>query len=398
MNDGRIRALFGSTEMLGTGVNAQKRCVAIHHLDSPWRPSDLEQRDGRGIRKGNEVAKLYANNKVDVIIYAVEKSLNAYKFGLLHNKQLFIRQLKNNSLGCRTIDEGSMDEQSGMNFSEYVAILSGNTELLEKARLEKKIASLESERQSHMRGKSSIRYKLENIIGKLDKNKGLIERISKDLDKFNSNVQYTSNGERLNPVLLNGLKESNTDKIGAKLNEIAAKARTYGAYEEIGTLYEFKLLVKSETTMKDGFDMVQNRFFVKGEGEVLYSYNHGIMASNPKTASMNFLKALDSMPGLLKRYEAENKELEKDIPALKEVINAKWHKEPELKALKSELVELDRKIQASIQQGDDNQTGQVEMQPANTLINPLENSLKPNQQEKTVGIKDSKQTSCHKMH
>ena len=123
MNDGRIRALFGSTEMLGTGVNAQKRCVAIHHLDSPWRPSDLEQRDGRGIRKGNEVAKLYANNKVDVIIYAVEKSLDAYKFGLLHNKQLFIRQLKNNSLGCRTIDEGSMDEQSGMNFSEYVAIL-----------------------------------------------------------------------------------------------------------------------------------------------------------------------------------------------------------------------------------------------------------------------------------
>ena len=72
-----------------TGVNAQKRCVAIHHLDSPWRPSDLEQRDGRGIRTGNEVAKYHADNKVDVILYAVEKSLDAYKFGLLHNKQLF---------------------------------------------------------------------------------------------------------------------------------------------------------------------------------------------------------------------------------------------------------------------------------------------------------------------
>ena len=123
MNEGKIRVLFGSTEMLGTGVNAQKRCVAIHHLDAPWRPSDLEQRDGRGIRKGNDIAKLYANNKVDVLIYAVEKSLDAYKFGLLHNKQLFIRQLKNNSLGSRTIDEGSMDEKGGMNFSEYVAIL-----------------------------------------------------------------------------------------------------------------------------------------------------------------------------------------------------------------------------------------------------------------------------------
>jgi len=61
--------------------------------DLPDRPSDLEQRDGRAIRKGNEIAKLYADNKVDVKIYAVEKSLDAYKFGLLHNKQLFIKQL-----------------------------------------------------------------------------------------------------------------------------------------------------------------------------------------------------------------------------------------------------------------------------------------------------------------
>ena len=110
MNEGKIRVLFGSTEMLGTGVNAQKRCVAIHHLDAPWRPSDLQQRDGRGIRKGNEVAKLYADNKVDVIIYAVEKSLDSYKFNLLYNKQLFITQLKQNNMGCRTIDEGGMDE------------------------------------------------------------------------------------------------------------------------------------------------------------------------------------------------------------------------------------------------------------------------------------------------
>ena len=83
MNDGDVRVLFGSTSMLGTGVNAQRRCVAIHHCDTPWRPSDLTQRDGRGIRAGNEIAKLYADNKVDVIIYAVEKSLDSYKFNLL---------------------------------------------------------------------------------------------------------------------------------------------------------------------------------------------------------------------------------------------------------------------------------------------------------------------------
>ncbi len=137
MNEGQVRVLFGSTSMLGTGVNAQRRAVAIHHLDTPWRPSDLAQRDGRAVRKGNEIAKLYADNKVDVIIYAVEKSLDSYKFNLLHCKQTFISQLKSGAMGARTIDEGAMDEKSGMNFSEYMAILSGNTDLLDKAKLEK---------------------------------------------------------------------------------------------------------------------------------------------------------------------------------------------------------------------------------------------------------------------
>ncbi|WP_270585670.1 N-6 DNA methylase, partial [Bacteroides caccae] len=112
MNAGTVRVLFGSTSMLGTGVNAQKRCVAIHHLDTPWRPSDLQQRDGRGVRAGNEIAKHFAGNNVDVIIYAVEKSLDSYKFNLLHCKQTFISQLKSGAMGARTIDEGAMDEKS----------------------------------------------------------------------------------------------------------------------------------------------------------------------------------------------------------------------------------------------------------------------------------------------
>ena len=376
MNSGKIRVLFGSTEMLGTGVNAQKRCVAIHHLDAPWRPSDLEQRDGRGIRKGNDIAKLYANNKVDVIIYAVEKSLDAYKFGLLHNKQLFIRQLKNNSLGNRTIDEGSMDEKGGMNFSEYVAILSGNTELLEKARLEKKIASLESERQAFTRGKSSSRFKLEDIMSNMEKNSSYINRISSDMEVFNSRVQFANDGTRLNPVILNGLQGSNPKEVGKKLNEIADNARTYGAYENIGTLYGFHLLVKSETTVKDGFDLIQNRFFVKGEGEILYNYNHGNMATDPKTAALNFLNALDTMPKLLEKYHVDNEKLQKDIPTLKEVVEANWRKEPELKALKDDLVKLEREIQLSLKPIEESE-GHAE--------NTLENGMSVNGQKQLQG-------------
>jgi N12 class adenine-specific DNA methylase len=349
MNSGKIRVLFGSTEMLGTGVNAQKRCVAIHHLDAPWRPSDLEQRDGRGVRKGNDIAKLYADNRVDVIIYAVEKSLDAYKFGLLHNKQLFIRQLKNNSLGSRTIDEGGIDEKGGMNFSEYVAILSGNTGLLEKARLEKKIASLESERQAFMRGKSSSRYKLEHVMSEVEKNNEFVNRISKDIHTFNLRVQLQSDGlTRLNPVQLDGLQGSNPKEVGLKLNEIADKARTYGLHEKIGSLYGFDLMVKSETSNRDGLDLIQNRFFAKGEGDILYSYNHGVMASDPKTAALNFLNALDAMPKLLEKYQSDNRKLEKDIPVLKEVVEGIWRKEPELKVLKDELIKLNREIQLSL--------------------------------------------------
>jgi hypothetical protein len=386
MNEGKIRVLFGSTEMLGTGVNAQKRCVAIHHLDAPWRPSDLEQRDGRGIRKGNDIAKLYADNKVDVLIYAVEKSLDAYKFGLLHNKQLFIRQLKNNSLGSRTIDEGSMDEKGGMNFSEYVAILSGNTELLEKARLEKKIASLESERQAFMRGKSSSRYKLENIMSDVEKNNGFINRISKDMEAFNSRIKFQPDGvTRLNPVQLDGLQGSNPKEVGAKLNEISDKARTYGLHEKIGSLYGFDLMVKSETTAKDGFDVIQNRFFVKGEGDILYNYNHGVMASDPKTAAQNFLNALDTMPKLLEKYQTDNQKLEKDIPTLKEVVESTWRKEPELKILKDDLIKLDREIQLSLKPIEESE-GQAENVADNHVS--VNNQSQPQEKSVTSTVQD----------
>ena len=348
MNAGKIRVLFGSTEMLGTGVNAQKRCVAIHHLDCPWRPSDLEQRDGRGIRTGNEIAKLHADNKVDVILYAVEKSLDAYKFGLLHNKQLFIRQLKTNNMGSRTIDEGAIDEKSGMNFSEYVAVLSGNTDLLDKARLEKKIATLESERQAFVRGKSSSRYKLEQITEKIEKNNDLIRRIGKDLEHFKARVEFNEDGSYRNPVKLNGLETSDPKLIGKQLNRIAETARTLDRLEPIGSLYGFELLVQSETTEKDGLDLVQNRFYVRGEGDYLYQYNYGNIASDPRLAAMNFIHALATIEPTLEKFRKKNEELEKDIPVLREVVESSWRKEPELTALKADLTEIDRRIQQSL--------------------------------------------------
>lgn len=144
MNSGRVRVLFGSTSMLGTGVNAQQRAVAVHHLEVPWRPADLEQRNGRAVRKGNTV-KLWGGNVVDIVIYGTEKTLDAYKFNLLRNKQMFINQINNGTIAVRRIDEDSIDEDNGMNFAEFVAILSGNTDLLNKAKLDNRIMQLEKE-------------------------------------------------------------------------------------------------------------------------------------------------------------------------------------------------------------------------------------------------------------
>ena len=347
MNEGSVRVLFGSTSMLGTGVNAQKRCVAIHHLDTPWRPSDLAQRDGRGVRAGNEIAKLYADNKVDVIIYAVEKSLDSYKFNLLHCKQTFISQLKSGALGARTIDEGAMDEKSGMNFSEYMAILSGNTDLLDKAKLEKKIASLEGERKSFNKGKRDSELKLKSKSEELDGNRTILKGMTADYNKFMSQAKKDKDGNILNLITLNGLESNNLEVIGKQLQRMAKTERTDGEYKEIGAIYGFPIKVVSETSFESGLPFVDNRFVV--EGHYKYQYNNGYLAkSDPIAAANNFLNALQKIPSYIEQYDSRCKALEKEIPQLEEIAGKTWKKEEELKGLKAELAALDRKIQLDL--------------------------------------------------
>ena len=347
MNEGYVRVLFGSTSMLGTGVNAQRRAVAIHHLDTPWRPSDLAQRDGRAVRKGNEIAKLYADNRVDVIIYAVEKSLDSYKFNLLHCKQTFISQLKSGAMGARTIDEGAMDEKSGMNFSEYMAILSGNTDLLDKAKLEKKIASLEGERKSFSKGKRESELKLEGKTGELRNNQATIAAMTEDWEKFTAAARTDQEGNRLNLLRIDGLDSTDEKTIGKRLQEIARNATTGGQYKRVGELYGFPIEVVSERTLKDGLEFCDNRFVVAGNYR--YSYNNGHLAmADTHAAAMNFLNALERIPGIIDQYRKKNEVLEREIPQLKEIAGKTWKKEDELKQLKSELAALDRKIQLEL--------------------------------------------------
>ncbi len=349
VNRGDIRIVFGSTSMLGTGVNAQQRAVAVHHLDIAWRPSDLEQRNGRAVRKGNEVAKQFADNKVDVIIYAVERSLDSYKFNLLHNKQLFINQLKTNTLGSRSIDEGSMDEDSGMNFSEYVAVLSGNTDLLEKAKLDKKIVTLESERKGFLKERDTAAAKLEEIKGSIAFHSDKIREARADRAHFESQLQRDADGVPVNKLSVKGVPDgADVKTIAARLQEIAEKARTEGEYNKIGEIYGFPVMVKTESTAKDLFDCSVNRFFVQGRSGILYTYNNGRLAADPKLACQNFLNALERIPKVIETHERELAKTKEQIPVFEAAASGVWRKEDELRTLKRNAAELDRKIALSL--------------------------------------------------
>ena len=237
MNSGRVRVLFGSTSMLGTGVNAQERAVAVHHLEIPWRPADMEQRNGRAVRKGNTV-KLWGNNTVDVVIYGTEKTLDAYKFNLLKNKQMFINQINNGTIAVRRIDEDTMDEDNGMNFAEFVALLSGNTDLLEKTKLDNKIMQFEKEQAIFKKDRIRAERKIAANREDMAKAENAAARMTQDWEYITS---YT--GDRTTRLL--NLSQATAEETGRELHRIAKTYRN-GTIGTIGTYAGLNLSVYSE--------------------------------------------------------------------------------------------------------------------------------------------------------
>lgn len=366
VNDGDVRILFGSTSMLGTGVNAQQRVVAVHHLDTPWRPSDLEQRDGRAVRKGNVIARDYGDNKVDVIIYAVKRSLDAYKFNLLHCKQTFIQQLKQGQLGKRTLDEGSMDEKGNMNFAEYMAILSGNTDLLERAKLDKKIAALEVERKNFHRDQRQAEERRDRLQKDVERLKQDVRDAQTDQQLYDARKQQGEQGEVLNTLTLDGFTVpsvspegkplSYADKqkaIGERLWHIEQKARTQGTRLKIGSLYGFDLLVKTNEQIihdADGNESMEytNLFSLQG-CRILHTVNNGkISHQSPRLAAEYAMRCLQELPRRIADWQRWIADNNTTIRQLDELLKQTWPKEDELRRAKADLAKLDRKINAEM--------------------------------------------------
>jgi N12 class adenine-specific DNA methylase len=158
VRSGRIRILFGSTPRMGAGTNVQNRLVALHHLDAPWRPSDLEQRDGRGIRQGNE---LYAADpdgfELEILRYATEKTLDARQWQTIESKAKFIGQMRKGATGMRTVEDIGGE---AANSAEMKAAASGNPLILEEMDLRQKLRKLEGARQQHDREQFAVRDRL----------------------------------------------------------------------------------------------------------------------------------------------------------------------------------------------------------------------------------------------
>ena len=366
-NEGKIRVLFGSTQTLGTGVNVQDRIVAIHELDTPWRPSDMEQREGRGVRKGNWVAKQYGGNKVDVIIYAVERSLDAYKFHLLHCKQVFISQLKRGQLSVRTLDEGDMDEKSGMNFAEYMAVLSGNTDLLERAKLEKKIAAMESAKKLFYRDQSKREQQMKELEAEVRNLERDIPDVQGDLDRYEKAKEHDEFGQVVNTFRLNGCAVPSdivvgsmdwAKHVGMALLELDRDTDTNGNYQTIGSIYGFEVLMRTDVagTMQDGTPKKYNVYFVKGSRIMYRLDNPALDHRSASTAVAYPLNVLQTKLAYdLDQWTYRLEQRRKSIEQLKSIATEEWGKDDELRALKQQLSDLDRRIKQQLDKEDSKQ-------------------------------------------
>jgi N12 class adenine-specific DNA methylase len=370
MNAGEIRILMGSTEKAGTGLNVQERIVAMHHLDIPWKPSELKQRDGRGARQGNWLAKQFYGNKVRNFIYAVEQSLDNYKFNLLKNKQIFISQMKNNELSVRTLDEGAMDEQSGMSFSEYIAILSGDTSLLEKTRLEKKVAELEGYKGAHFKEVSRSRYLLEDLEKKSKDTQSTLELVRKDEISYKQVLKFDEDGTKQNPLKLKDVVVADTVAIG---NHLIALYKNWSPEDfnqpdlHLGELYGFDLFIRQKLqTVEDGFSSrityVTSLYAESRSTGIKYMQNGGAPnIDNPKHAARYFLDAINRVVGMAERYEKELDGINRQIPEVRELSQRPFDQEYELASLKKDMEKLEMEISQKIaereKQAQENQLG-----------------------------------------
>jgi N12 class adenine-specific DNA methylase len=179
VNAGRIRVLIGSTEKMGAGTNVQKRLAALHHLDAPWRPRDIEQREGRILRQGN------LNSEVKIFRYVTEGSFDAYMWQTLETKARFIQQVMNGQTSVRSAEDL---DGGALTYAEIKAIASGNPAVMEKVKTDTEIRKLDQLRAAHRNQQHSIRLQIRSLPSEIKERQERIARLSADVASRDSHA------------------------------------------------------------------------------------------------------------------------------------------------------------------------------------------------------------------
>ena len=320
VNSGRVRVLIGSTEKCGAGTNVQKRLVALHHLDTPYRPSDMEQREGRIIRQGN------TNDKVQIFTYVTERTFDSYSYQILENKQRFISQINKGDL---TVREAEDIDETTLSYAEIKAITAANPKIKRKMEVDAEVARLRVLEGQYRKNLYALQDKIrKDYPEEIRKQELLIERVTKDLE------------------MTKAIRPADPEAFEISVNGKVYTDKKEGGKALMDALYSGK--VDTPVAEYCGFRISMNPMtFMATEREITlaaegqYALSIGESASGNLTRLENFVSEL---PQRKVRLERKLEQLKSDLEIAKEQVEKPFEQAERLSALLSEQAELNAEL------------------------------------------------------
>lgn len=316
---GEIRILMGSTQKMGAGTNVQNKLIALHDLDVPWRPADLEQRAGRIVRQGNE------NKEVNIYRYVTENTFDAYLWQTIENKQKFISQIMTSKTPVRVAED--VDESS-LNYAEIKALATGDPKIKEKMDLDNEVTKLKMLEANF----KSNRYRLEDKVAKnypeeIARTEKLIEAVKKDM----ANVEPKAEGEeKFTSITIAGEKITDKKLAGEKLLE-AIKTVKINESKMIGKYRNMDLEVSYN------FFTNEHNFSLNGAAK-----HSGELGTSADGNIIRLDNAIEKMPEKLNRLEEKLISTREQLENAKEELKKPFEKADELKSKVLRLAELNK--------------------------------------------------------
>lgn len=318
VREGNVRVLMGSTAKMGAGTNVQQKLIALHHIDCPWRPSDLQQREGRIIRQGNE------NEEVEIYSYVTEQTFDSYLYQLVESKQKFISQIMTSKSPVRSAED--VDE-TALNYAEIKALASGNPLIKDKMNLDIEVSKLKMLKSTFLNQKYALEDKIIKYFPvEIAETKERLATYNEDIKTVKENTRPNADG--FTPMELKGTVYSDKKAAGTELLSICA-CKVNADRENIGRYKGLNLDLE--------FDKFSGTFVLGMEGKQRYKVELGSDVFGNIQRIDNFLEAL---PVRENNCKQKLEELEKQLETAKVEVKKEFEKEDELAEKSKRLEEL----------------------------------------------------------